>query len=110
MPPNILDENSTQSAVAVRENQNITLTCKADGFPAPKLMWRREDGQGFTVDRRKKGKKTHLLQLSHPETQMSEKSNKTRESSGQQSLAQSVNVNKIISTISHSPLPFGPVF
>jgi hypothetical protein len=56
VPPNILDANSTQSSVAVRENQNITLTCKADGFPAPKLMWRREDGQGINIERRKKGK------------------------------------------------------
>lgn len=56
MPPNILDEESTQSAVAVRENQNISLVCKADGFPTPKIMWRREDGQPISVDRRKKGK------------------------------------------------------
>ncbi|KAH9641808.1 hypothetical protein HF086_005348 [Spodoptera exigua] len=56
VPPNILDEESTQSAVAVRENQNISLVCKADGFPTPKIMWRREDGQPISVDRRKKGK------------------------------------------------------
>jgi hypothetical protein len=55
VPPNILDANSTQSSVAVRENQNITLTCKADGFPTPKLMWRREDGQVINIERRKKG-------------------------------------------------------
>lgn len=55
VPPNILDEESTQSAVAVRENQNISLVCKADGFPAPKIMWRREDGQPISVDKRKKG-------------------------------------------------------
>lgn len=55
MPPNIIDEESTQSSVAVRENQNITLTCKAEGFPTPKLMWRREDGQGISIERRKKG-------------------------------------------------------
>ncbi|XP_046399101.1 lachesin-like isoform X2 [Ischnura elegans] len=54
VPPNILDEESSQSTVAVRENQNITLMCKADGFPTPKIMWRREDGQGITIDRRKK--------------------------------------------------------
>ncbi|CAK1552758.1 unnamed protein product [Leptosia nina] len=54
VPPNILDEESTQSAVAVRENQNISLVCKADGFPTPKIMWRREDGQPISVDRRKK--------------------------------------------------------
>lgn len=57
VPPNILDEESTQSSVAVREHQNITLTCKANGFPAPKIMWRREDGTGISIDRRKKGKK-----------------------------------------------------
>ncbi|RVE47430.1 hypothetical protein evm_007940 [Chilo suppressalis] len=57
VPPNILDEESTQSAVAVRENQNISLVCKADGFPNPKIMWRREDGQPISVDRRKKDPK-----------------------------------------------------
>lgn len=41
--------------MAVRENQNISLTCKADGFPTPKIMWRREDGQAISVERRKKG-------------------------------------------------------
>ncbi|KAF2905270.1 hypothetical protein ILUMI_00905, partial [Ignelater luminosus] len=54
VPPNILDSESTQSTVAVRENQNISLTCKADGFPTPKIMWRREDGQAISVERRKK--------------------------------------------------------
>lgn len=55
VPPNIIDTESTQSTVAVRENQNISLTCKADGFPTPKIMWRREDGQAISVERRKKG-------------------------------------------------------
>lgn len=72
VPPNILDANSTQSSVAVRENQNITLTCKADGFPTPKLMWRREDGQGITIDRRKKvnvydGEQLNLTRISRTE-------------------------------------------
>ncbi|XP_065335204.1 lachesin-like isoform X2 [Cloeon dipterum] len=75
VPPNILDEESTQSAVAVRENQNITLTCKADGFPSPKIMWRREDGQGITIDRRKKavsvnvydGEQLNLTRISRTE-------------------------------------------
>ncbi|KAJ3623040.1 hypothetical protein MTP99_019298 [Tenebrio molitor] len=56
VPPNIIDAESTQSTVAIRENQNISLTCKADGFPTPKIKWRREDGQGISVERRKKGK------------------------------------------------------
>lgn len=42
--------------VAVRENQNINMTCRADGFPAPKIIWRREDGESITVERKKKGK------------------------------------------------------
>lgn len=56
VPPNVLDAESTQSTVAIRENQNISLTCKAEGFPTPKITWRREDGQSISVDRRKKGK------------------------------------------------------
>ncbi|XP_046746079.1 lachesin-like isoform X1 [Diprion similis] len=72
VPPNILDSMSTQSTVAVRENQNITLTCKADGFPTPKLRWRREDGQGISVDRRKKvpayeGEQLNLTRISRTE-------------------------------------------
>ncbi|XP_033313140.1 lachesin-like isoform X2 [Bombus bifarius] len=51
VPPNILDSLSTESTVAVRENQNITLTCKADGYPTPKLMWKREDGQSISINR-----------------------------------------------------------
>ncbi|KAL1380517.1 hypothetical protein pipiens_000459, partial [Culex pipiens pipiens] len=48
VPPNILDIESTPSSVAVRENQNINMTCRADGFPTPKIIWRREDGQSIT--------------------------------------------------------------
>lgn len=56
VPPNILDTLSTESTVAVREHQNITLTCKADGYPPPRLMWKREDGQGINVNKHHKGK------------------------------------------------------
>ncbi|KRK01234.1 uncharacterized protein Dyak_GE21492, isoform B [Drosophila yakuba] len=54
VPPNILDIESTPSSVAVRENQNINMTCRADGFPAPKIIWRREDGEEITVEKKKK--------------------------------------------------------
>ncbi|KAK9507967.1 hypothetical protein O3M35_007723 [Rhynocoris fuscipes] len=56
VPPNILDDQSTPSSVAVRENQNVSLTCKAEGLPQPKLSWRREDGQPIALDRKTKGK------------------------------------------------------
>ncbi|XP_073972762.1 lachesin-like isoform X1 [Rhodnius prolixus] len=54
VPPNILDDQSTPSSVAVRENQNVSLTCKAEGLPQPKLSWRREDGQPIALDRKSK--------------------------------------------------------
>ena len=57
VPPDIVDEESTLSSVAVRENQNLTLTCKARGFPAPKITWKREDGVEIVLDRKKKGNK-----------------------------------------------------
>ncbi|XP_055530342.1 lachesin isoform X1 [Wyeomyia smithii] len=72
VPPNILDIESTPSSVAVRENQNINMTCRADGFPAPKIIWRREDGQSITVERKKKvmvydGEVLHLTKVSRNE-------------------------------------------
>ncbi|XP_052894002.1 lachesin isoform X2 [Anopheles moucheti] len=72
VPPNILDIESTSSSVAVRENQNINMTCRADGFPTPKIIWRREDGQSITVERKKKvmvydGEVLHLTKVSRNE-------------------------------------------
>lgn len=65
VPPNILDIESTPSSVAVRENQNINMTCKADGFPAPKIIWRREDGLDIVVDKKKsdKGKSMFVVRI-----------------------------------------------
>lgn len=75
VPPNILDIESTPSSVAVRENQNINMTCRADGFPTPKIIWRREDGQSITVERKKKvmvydGEILHLAKLSRNEVSL----------------------------------------
>ncbi|KAG5683589.1 hypothetical protein PVAND_012862 [Polypedilum vanderplanki] len=75
VPPNILDIESTPSSVAVRENQNINMTCRADGFPTPKIIWRREDGQSITVERKKKvmvydGEVLHLTKLSRNEVRL----------------------------------------
>ncbi|KYN10990.1 Lachesin, partial [Trachymyrmex cornetzi] len=66
VPPNILDSLSTESTVAVREHQNITLTCKADGYPPPKLMWKREDGQVISLNKHHKGASDSHLRLSPP--------------------------------------------
>ncbi|KAL1492325.1 hypothetical protein ABEB36_010586 [Hypothenemus hampei] len=72
VPPNIIDSLSTPSSVAIRENQNVTLTCKAEGFPAPKIMWRRGDNEEITVDRKKKvkifeGEHLNLTRISRTE-------------------------------------------
>uniref|UniRef100_A0ABD2X2R5 Ig-like domain-containing protein n=1 Tax=Trichogramma kaykai TaxID=54128 RepID=A0ABD2X2R5_9HYME len=72
VPPNILDSMSTSSTVAVREHQNVTLTCKAEGYPTPKLKWKREDNQGILVDRRTKvntyeGKQLNLTKITRSE-------------------------------------------
>lgn len=61
MPPNIVDDESSASTVAVREGLNISLTCKAKGNPEPKIIWRRENALKITVDRRKKGEKIIIV-------------------------------------------------
>ncbi|GMR55174.1 hypothetical protein PMAYCL1PPCAC_25369, partial [Pristionchus mayeri] len=48
IPPSIAQ--STPSAVEVREGQNVTLACKADGEPTPTISWRRQDRQIIRVD------------------------------------------------------------
>ena len=50
VPPDIVDERST-SDVTVNEGDNVTLTCTATGKPAPRIVWRREDGQKMVVSR-----------------------------------------------------------
>ncbi|GFW84146.1 histone-lysine N-methyltransferase SETMAR [Trichonephila clavipes] len=44
VPPDILEEGSS-SDVIVREGANVTLTCKAVGYPTPNITWRREDNE-----------------------------------------------------------------
>ncbi|XP_012277974.1 lachesin [Orussus abietinus] len=63
VPPNIIDSLSTQSNVVVREYQNVTLTCKADGYPVPILTWKRENGEAIFVDRRENATKFDGSQL-----------------------------------------------
>ncbi|CAG9120997.1 unnamed protein product [Plutella xylostella] len=46
VPPSIID-NMTSTDVVVREGSDVTLVCRASGYPEPYVMWRREDGQDF---------------------------------------------------------------
>jgi neurotrimin len=39
----------TSNDLVVREGTNVTLTCKAKGFPEPYVMWRREDGNEMSI-------------------------------------------------------------
>ncbi|XP_055543935.1 lachesin [Wyeomyia smithii] len=48
VPPAIV-ESLTSNDMVVREGTNVTLTCKAKGFPEPYVMWRREDGDEMAI-------------------------------------------------------------
>lgn len=50
VPPTIVDEESSDSEIQVREKKNVTLRCSGRGRPAPRLMWRREDGGMIVPD------------------------------------------------------------
>ncbi len=56
VPPVIVDAGSSASHITVREGLSLTLTCRGDGVPAPKVTWRREDGRPiFFGDKKKEG-------------------------------------------------------
>ncbi|VEN43681.1 unnamed protein product, partial [Callosobruchus maculatus] len=44
VPPSIIDKE-TSSDMVVLESTNVSMTCKATGYPEPYVMWRREDGE-----------------------------------------------------------------
>ncbi|XP_077555317.1 lachesin-like [Haemaphysalis longicornis] len=48
VPPDIVGSESS-SDVLVREGSNVTLSCRAKGYPAPRITWRREDGMPIAV-------------------------------------------------------------
>lgn len=60
VPPNIVDDESSPSTVAVREGLNVSLTCKAKGNPEPRIVWKRENGFNITVDKKTRGKKIKI--------------------------------------------------
>ena len=49
VPPDIDDQQSTASDITANEGDNVTLTCVARGKPAPRIVWRREDGQKIAI-------------------------------------------------------------
>ncbi|XP_012283439.1 lachesin isoform X2 [Orussus abietinus] len=49
VPPSIVMKDMSTDIV-VREASNVTLTCKATGYPEPYVMWRREDGKDINYN------------------------------------------------------------
>jgi hypothetical protein len=58
VPPTIVDKD-TSTDMVVRETANVTLMCKATGYPEPYVMWRREDGEDIFYNG-ENGKYYHL--------------------------------------------------
>ncbi|XP_034945041.1 opioid-binding protein/cell adhesion molecule homolog isoform X2 [Chelonus insularis] len=49
VPPKIIAKE-TSTDMVVREASNVTLVCKATGYPEPYVMWRREDGRNINYN------------------------------------------------------------
>lgn len=49
VPPSFVAKE-TSTDMVVREASNVTLTCKATGYPEPYVMWQREDGQNINYN------------------------------------------------------------
>ncbi|KAK0157999.1 hypothetical protein PV328_011667 [Microctonus aethiopoides] len=49
VPPKIIAKE-TSTDMVVREASNVTLICKATGYPEPYVMWRREDGTNINYN------------------------------------------------------------
>ena len=55
VPPDIIDAESS-SDVRVKETENVSLRCKAKGYPEPSIRWRREDGEKIILRKGRKEK------------------------------------------------------
>ena len=62
VPPSIIEEE-TSSDIVVEERGKISLRCRANGYPSPSVVWRREDGKELnlgTVGGKKQSGETNL--------------------------------------------------
>uniref|UniRef100_T1JWQ7 Ig-like domain-containing protein n=2 Tax=Tetranychus urticae TaxID=32264 RepID=T1JWQ7_TETUR len=48
VPPSIVD-NETSSDTVLDERSKLSLHCKANGYPTPVIIWRREDGKNLST-------------------------------------------------------------
>ena len=55
VPPDIVLEQSTSDIIAA-EGSNVSLRCKAKGYPTPTVRWRREDNVDIPLSRDKNNK------------------------------------------------------
>ncbi|XKL69346.1 hypothetical protein PGB90_007115 [Kerria lacca] len=67
VPPKIIEEE-TSTDIVIRELTDVTLQCKATGYPEPYVMWRRGDGNDFYYNGEKvnvvDGEKMYLNKIS----------------------------------------------
>jgi len=56
VPPKIIQRGP--SDMVVREGENVTLACDANGYPPPHIVWRREDGDDIVIQ----GKKVNIIE------------------------------------------------
>jgi Immunoglobulin domain/Immunoglobulin I-set domain len=55
--PPVIIESMTSNDMVVREGTNVTLSCKAKGFPEPYVMWRRVDRNEMSIG----GENVHVV-------------------------------------------------
>jgi hypothetical protein len=48
VPPDIINED-TSGDVMVPEGGTVKLTCRANGYPVPHVLWRREDNVDIVI-------------------------------------------------------------